>query len=140
MGTRSKRARQLVIGLAATLAAALIPACSNPLVIDLVADTWSVTRYVNYAPVVIKNVVNRSGRPYQAAVITATCYNDQLESLTSEFRSQAFSIEPDELIPTVTLDHVGGWPYFINFKVFCRFSSYSELFPLEPNPAFEARK
>lgn len=130
-------AGQLAITTVAITGMLLATSCSNPLVVDLVAESWSVRRYSNYAPITLTNVANRSGRPYDAAVITATCYNDQLESVTSEFSSGRFAIQADEVIPTLTLEHVKGWPYFIDFKVFCSFRSYSANFPAEPNPSFD---
>lgn len=112
--------------------ALLLSSCTNPLYLELTASSFSVQRYADYAPITLYDVTNPSDRPLTGVMITASCTEDQFESLKHRFRSARFEIGPGETIPEVQLEYVEGWPYFTRFRVGCRFDASNDKFPMEP--------
>lgn len=126
-------ARRLILIGTTLLLALLLSSCANgPLYTELTAASYSITRYSNYAPLLLKGVSNPGSRDLTQVVLTAYCKEDTYSSLDHKFESLPFAIRAGETLDQVTLDHVGGYPYFTGFRVGCSFDGYNQRFPLEP--------
>lgn len=117
----------------------LLTSCNSVAYAELQAESFSVARFTNYAPIVVQGLKNSTSLVLSAVVITATCYEDQFESLKQEYESAPFRIGPYETIAKVSLEHVDGWPYFTDFKVYCSFDAYNRAFPGEANATIKVR-
>lgn len=121
-----------VILVSALALSALLTSCNGTLFVELEVASWSVERYVNYGTITLVGVTNTTSRALSRVVITARCYEDQFESLTTDFASQPFAIAGDETLSQVSLEHTGGWPNFGSFNVFCSFDAMNRAWPGEP--------
>jgi len=119
------------------LAALLLAGCEGSTHVTLRAEGFSVSRYEVRAPLVIRALENPSSRTLSEVSIEARCREEWYPSLYSDFGPLVLELAPGEAIDTVSVPFSGGWPYFTDGAVSCRFDVWNRRWPVEPNAVLE---
>jgi hypothetical protein len=121
------------------LVAVLLTSCEGATHVTLTAESFSVYRYEPRAPLLIHELENPSSAKLSQVSIEASCTEEWYPNLETDFGPVVLSLAPGQLVGQVTVPFSGGWPYFTDGIVSCRFDVWNASWPSEPNALLEFR-